>query len=765
MRSIIFFFFGLLFASVSSAPAEIVLWANEGGDKVAREELRATEHPENTLNSVWDGEKISVFGARNEVVAFVVILEAPTARVEDVSATFDALRGPGGAVIGSIPVPGDEVFTWVHRNIELFYVRYLEIRGLSTDIFYDHYDERHIPQRFRRPWTGEGEGSGSWEDRPDHDKFYPEIAVPLELVPSFDISQGQNQSLWVDVYIPKSSHPGLYSGDLTIRANGSVRTVPVELTVRDFALPDLPSAKTMVYYSMENINDRYLGDPYPDVGTDTYDRSLDLEDVHFQLAHRHKVSLIDGWYAEVADIDDRWIDRLNGGLFTESRGYSGPGAGVGNNVFSIGTYGSWPWRDGSRQDMWTQTDLWVNWFDAHDFGAYTEYFLYLIDESDDYAQTEQWARWMDENPGPGRRLMSMATVDLPTRLTEIPSLDITASWAGIGITDVWRDAADAVASDPAERLYLYNGSRPAIGSFAVEDDGVSPRVLAWSHYKKNIDRWFYWESTYYDNYQGDMGETNVFQKAQTYGSFDRVDDELGETGWNYVNGDGVLLYPGTDMRYPADSHGVPGPFASLRLKLWRRGIQDVDYLTEAAAADPARTADIVDRIVPRVLWEVGVSDPSDPTWVLTDISWSVDPDVWEQARSELADIIEAATPSPDIKAGDSDGPVFLSSDGKVALSVSFSAGKDLEQNADWWVVHASPDGTLRHLDLSSAGLIPGLTPTHQGPLFNFDKTEILELSGLSPGSHAFYFAVDLKRNGTVDGDSLYFDWVGIEVSE
>jgi hypothetical protein len=41
-----------------------------------------------------------------------------------------------------------------------------------------------------------------------------------------------------------------------------------------------------------------------------------------------------------------------------------------------------------------------------------------------------------------------------------------------------------------------------------------------------------------------------------------------------------------------------------------------------------------------VLWEVGVSDPEDPTWMLADISWSTDPDLWEAARAEVADIIE-----------------------------------------------------------------------------------------------------------------------------
>jgi hypothetical protein len=61
----------------------------------------------------------------------------------------------------------------------------------------------------------------------------------------------------------------------------------------------------------------------------------------------------------------------------------------------------------------------------------------------------------------------------------------------------------------------------------------------------------------------------------------------------------------------------------------------------AAKVKPKLVAKIVERIVPKVLWEYGVTDKKDPTWVRTDISWSNDPDVWEAARAELADIIES----------------------------------------------------------------------------------------------------------------------------
>jgi len=44
-------------------------------------------------------------------------------------------------------------------------------------------------------------------------------------------------------------------------------------------------------------------------------------------------------------------------------------------------------------------------------------------------------------------------------------------------------------------------------------------------------------------------------------------------------------------------------------------------------------------MIPTVLWEYGVANEEDPTYVYTDISWSTDPDDWEAARAELADII------------------------------------------------------------------------------------------------------------------------------
>ena len=606
------------------------VWANEGGDKVTRDELRATTNPAGVLNRVWDGSTISLLGAGNEVLGFNLVLEAALSQANNVSVSFNQLIGPGGYRIGSAPYSGDPegLFRWTGRNIELFYIRYLQIQGLSC-LSYETYDERHIPERLRRPYTGEGYGSGTWWDRPDHDKYYPEIAVPQELHPSFSIAAGQNQSVWVDIYIPRNAPAGQYSGTFTVREGAAELDLPVELTVRNFRLPDRPSIKTMIFIGDTDLETRY-GHLTPL-----------LVDRHFMIAHRHRLSLIDAG----ANSEDRppvaWEPRLDGSLFTAENGYDGPGTGVGNGVYSIGTYSSWwwMWDRESRDEMWAHTNGWEGWFQAH--APQTERFLYLIDESGDYPQIEEWAGWMDENPGVGADLMSFATIQAPTAVAETPSLNIAASWMTVGQTEEWDEAAGYYAASADRRLFLYNGNRPAGGSFATEDDGVALRELPWGQYKKGIDRWFFWESTYYNNFQGGTGETNVFQQAQTFGGHSGFDDVLGETGWNYSNGDGVLFYPGTDNVYPGESYGVDGPFASLRLKHWRRGIQDVEYLVLAERYDPVRVAEIVNDLVPTVLWEYGVDDPGDPTWVRTDISWSTDPEIWEAARAELAGIIES----------------------------------------------------------------------------------------------------------------------------
>eukprot|EP00928_Gymnodinium_smaydae_P017424 TRINITY_DN16658_c0_g1_i2.p2 TRINITY_DN16658_c0_g1~~TRINITY_DN16658_c0_g1_i2.p2 ORF type:complete len:143 (-),score=21.48 TRINITY_DN16658_c0_g1_i2:362-790(-) len=102
------------------------------------------------------------------------------------------------------------------------------------------------------------------------------------------------------------------------------------------------------------------------------------------------------------------------------------------------------------------------------------------------------------------------------------------------------------------------------------------------------------------------------------------------------------------MQFQNDSYGVWGPFASLRLKYWRRGLQDIEYIELLRAKhgeDIVRT--MLQRAMPKALWEVGTKKD------FPGISWDESWDSWEKIRKELADMIEsdvlttnAPTPAP-----------------------------------------------------------------------------------------------------------------------
>lgn len=607
------------------------MWANDGGYKVAQEDTPMLSG-KSVKGLTFDGTKATLVGSKNEVVGFQIILE-PKVSLSDVGVKLNSLAS-NDFLITSKSTDLSGLFNFVSRNIEIFKVGYLPIKGLSA-LSYDTYDERHVPFRFQRAMDGNGVGTGSFATRPDANKSYPEILTPIEATPQITLVAGRSQAIWVDVYVPKTAPAGKYVGNFQVMVAGNIEsTLPVELTVEPITLPDVTNSKTMLYINYADINMRYGGNQYPNAGTPEAALFHRVRDNHFKVAHRHKISLIDPNIspesAGAMQPIPQWIDKLNGQAFTPANGYEGPGEGVGNGVYSIGTYGSWGWSK-DQATMQAKATQWENWFKTN--SPDTERFLYLIDESTNYPQTEQWAGWVKPTGLP-----TFATIPLNAAVTQVPSLSIAASWFAVAPVSYGDYANQLMAR--GSKVMLYNGKRPASPSYATEDEGVALRIIPWIQHKKKIHRWFFWEGTYYNNYQAGAGQTNVWRQAKTFGATQSIDAAKGETGWNYCNGDGVLFYPGIDKVFPAESLGMEGPAVSYRLKMWRRGIQDVDYIAQAQAKDPLAVQAIMDRLMPKVLWENGVTVASDPTWWRGPVSWKEDADTWEQARRDIIAIIK-----------------------------------------------------------------------------------------------------------------------------
>lgn len=150
----------------------------------------------------------------------------------------------------------------------------------------------------------------------------------------------------------------------------------------------------------------------------------------------------------------------------------------------------------------------------------------------------------------------------------------------------------------------------------------------WIQLKYDIPRWFYWESTYYNDFQGGRGQINVFQDPINF-----------TNSWgDEMNGDGLLIYPGRDVIFPSEDRGFDGPMPSIRLKNWRRGVQDVAYLHLAAAAGhQSLVDDVVDTLVPRALGEGGLSAGEA-------VPWEEDGEVWLAQRRRLAEVLRTAPP-------------------------------------------------------------------------------------------------------------------------
>jgi len=161
-----------------------------------------------------------------------------------------------------------------------------------------------------------------------------------------------------------------------------------------------------------------------------------------------------------------------------------------------------------------------------------------------------------------------------------------------------------------ERFWTYNGRPPEAGSMIIDTNGVALRTWGWIAQRYGIELWYAWQGLYYSDRYNRGGPTDVLRDPLTF-------DERSRGGSDWGNGDGLLAYPGA--------------LPSLRLKELRRGLEDRLLLRELSACGASDIAQrIARRVVPRALGEAQGT-----------ASWPVAEPVWEHARQEILDAIEA----------------------------------------------------------------------------------------------------------------------------
>ena len=594
------------------------VWAVDDGEKVKKDDLR---HPlaDSADNEVWDGERITIFAARNEIIAFQLIIEAGPDGAAAVDVALYRLSNETYTIQNN---GSDDPFDYVGKHIELFTEHYLNIEKRTSSVWH-WYEETRAMDIHGDEYLG----------------WVPDALIPFQAPPGkggapFAIEPSCNQGIWVDVYVPRDAPAGEYIGDLEIRVGDDVtHRLPVSLRMLDFVLPDETHFRNMFFFESRGEVNELVGiaDNHP-VKPDMPEFDV-IEGRYHQMAHRHRADLIIN--GDLDYIKSHYARYLSGQYYRPERGYEGPGEGIGHGTYSIGTYdqpagiisGFVP----NTEEGWRNvSDAWVTWFEEN--LPDVEIFKYMYDEpyhrEDEIriprlAEIKERAGWVKSNPGPGRRLTILATTGGVRGLARQEMEGLVDIWQTSCQTDIERNGnVYGLEIEGARELQaqgckigMYNGSRPNHGTVVADTDAVDFRVTPWVGWKYGIDQYFLWH-------------TNLFR----HGSRETNPFDLGR-GSNSI-GDGTLFYPGQEQRFPADDRGLPGPISSIRMKNWRRGQQDYEYFWLAKQAGlHEELAEIVEAVVPAALSEVDQHAPP---------PWAIRGHAYEKQRRRLAELLENA---------------------------------------------------------------------------------------------------------------------------
>jgi hypothetical protein len=577
----------LLSTSPVGAGSALPAWAVSDGEKIDRDDLAS---PLKARNAVWDGHRVHLAAARNEIVAFQVIVESGADGIRALSASLPELRRCGGTETIAYAPPTSDPSLSAGRPIQLFSVHYMNVTSES------HADWAWKPGSPAAPRDTTG-----WK--------------PVQLVPEnaragrggFPLAVGPHlgQALWVEVYVGRDLPAGRYEGTLTVSADARKTELPVELRVFGFALPDTNSLPVMVYY---------------EPGQPELYQGRNLDPAYHRFAHRHRIELVHAY--DEAGVE-RNRGRFDGTDFRRGNGYGGPGEDVGNTIIPVSFYG--PGRAfQERRTAWKRSDEWMA-FLARTFPKVLT-FLYLPDEPypAQYPEVKRLAENVRSNPGPGHALPLFLTKQI------IPELQ--------GLVDIWSIPPQAfdVAAARAEqahgrRVSFYNGGRPNGPTPVIDAPATEARAIAWAAFEHDVDLYFYWHAVHWRHNAQKQGERNqdVWANPITFDNRGQPGKPVEDQGW--INGDGVWLYPGEEKLHPEEDRGLAGPVGTVQLANLRRGLQDHEYLTLARKLGlEAEVKAALAQVAPRVFSDAGET-----------VGFAETGETYEAARLALGEAIEA----------------------------------------------------------------------------------------------------------------------------
>jgi hypothetical protein len=640
---------------------ELALWAIDDSVRIHPETGKAIEESPallpggisgdyRTQNWIWSSkdQAVNLVGAKNEVVAFQVIVEGAA----------DGIQVEATPFTGSGTIPAS--------NIKLFREWYI-----WTDLA-----------------AGDKERNSSMFPLPNG--WYPEIAVPLSSeklgngfsIPCKDfhnpdsskVLTQKNQAVWVDLHVPFDAAAGNYTGKINVKtAAGATKSIAVNLKVWNFAIP-----KEMNMYA-----------EFMNYGQTLREKSRATMYEYFKVAHEHRTFISDNKADpkyKGTDYDWAAFDEKFGPLFDGSAFKEGPTAGVPIPfwVFPIEYAIKRPDKAGGKnKGDWpvaspkTPTKFGVDFtpefkkeltqaiqkFEGHfDSKGWTKTNLGVFQDSldepalhkDKVAGKEQLATILGTakviKESGAKRVMykidigggfERNLVDLDGNGKVEGPIDV-ANYLGeyVKIFSIHGLCLDVDALAPFIKkngvwAVFYNGYMPRVGPNVIDGELLGFRTWGVTAWRSGVAGWADWQFRIEDDV------IKAKKKGEKGTKIDR--QPFYET--TTTGGRNLYFYRGEQIGL-ADKI-----FASLRLKSARRGAQDFEMLRLLALKDQARAEKITAAVcgaglkLPRDSKkgqfeddEVGV-ERLNKDGATSQNHWSHSPEAWEKFRREVGDAL------------------------------------------------------------------------------------------------------------------------------
>lgn len=411
----------------------------------------------------------------------------------------------------------------------------------------------------------------------------PPIAIPDALIPisvareearyPLHIPALTTATIWFDIFIREDAEPGRLGTTIRVAHGGEpLWDIQLDLDVKSAHMP-FRTIKTAVFYDPATLEE-HIGDTRSE---------LEL----WRLLHRHHLTPM--LSADEAGEVPRFRAALDGTAYIEHSGYEGPGAGVGDDVFVYGSYGSL--GEPSEAAILSVAGMQQR---VEGFGQRLSTFLYAIDERCESSRGERWRRALRRSGDAtlaAVRVGETCHIRAPGRAADLVMVP-SASFR--------RDEAEE-ARAAGQWVWVYNGQRPRSGPMMVDVPPVDLRVNGWIASAFEVDRWFYWEAIFWNDINaGGWGRADPFSTT----------DSFHNTEGDAALRDGLLVYPRPGRSSEPNGETL---FPSVRLKNLRRGIQDAGYVALAASQDADLAERVVRELIPLALDELP-TDRMAPSW-------------------------------------------------------------------------------------------------------------------------------------------------------